>query len=81
MQYARPAHTSFIHLLETLTYIYISLGEWFFINGQKLLEHTSKGRLKCLNCGLEAHRDSVGVINMVTLHGGMPIGLVAQPCF
>ena len=40
-----------------------------------------RGRLfKCLNCGLEAHRDAVGVINMGTLHnGGMPIGLVAQP--
>jgi len=37
-----------------------------------------RGRLfKCLNCGLEAHRDVVGVINMGTLRdGGMPIGLV-----
>ena len=40
-----------------------------------------RGRLfKCLNCGFEAHRDVVGVVNMGTLHnGGMPIGLVAQP--
>jgi len=40
-----------------------------------------RGRLfKCLNCGLEAHRDAVGVMNMGTLrNGGMPIGLVAQP--
>ncbi len=28
------------------------------------------GRLfKCLSCGLEMHRDFVGVVNMVTLHG------------
>ena len=33
-----------------------------------------------MNCGLEAHRDVAGVINMGTLHdGGMPIRLVAQP--
>jgi len=40
-----------------------------------------RGRLfKCLNCGLEAHRDAVGVVNMGTLHnGGMPIGVVAHP--
>ena len=40
-----------------------------------------RGRMfKCLKCGLDAHRDVVGVINMGTLHnGGMPIGLVAQP--
>jgi len=40
-----------------------------------------RGRLfKCLKCGLEAHRDAVGVINMGTLHnGGMPIGVVAHP--
>jgi len=40
-----------------------------------------RGRLfKCLNCGLEAHRDVVGVINMGTLrNGGMPIGVVAHP--
>ena len=40
-----------------------------------------RGRLfKCLNCGLEAHRDAVGVVNMGTLrNGGMPIGVVAHP--
>ena len=40
-----------------------------------------RGRLfKCLNCGLEAHRDAVGVLNMAThLKGGLAIGLVAQP--
>ena len=40
-----------------------------------------RGRLfKCLRCGLEAHRDAVGAINMGTLHnGGMPIGVVAHP--
>jgi len=40
-----------------------------------------RGRLfKCLNCGLEAHRDAVGVVNMGTLYnGGMPIGVVAHP--
>lgn len=40
-----------------------------------------RGRLfKCLQCGLEAHRDAVGVLNMGTLpSGGMPIGVVAHP--
>jgi len=39
------------------------------------------GRLfKCLNCGLEAHRDAVGVLNMANLHnGGTAIGVVAHP--
>jgi len=46
-----------------------------------LSEDTStRGRLfKCNNCGLEAHRDAVGVLNMGTLNGGMPIGVVAHP--
>jgi len=34
---------------------------------------------KCLNCGFEAHRDAVGVINMVPLFGDMPNGMVAHP--
>jgi putative transposase len=40
-----------------------------------------RGRLfKCLKCGLEAHRDAIAALNMVTLHnGGMPIGVVAHP--
>ena len=40
-----------------------------------------KGRLfKCLRCGLEAHRDAVGVLNMATLrNGGVVIGVVAHP--
>ena len=40
-----------------------------------------RGRLfKCLKCGLDAHRDAVGVVNMGTLrNGGMPIGVVAHP--
>ena len=40
-----------------------------------------RGRLfKCLNCGLEAHRDVVGVLNMAThLNGGLAIGVVAHP--
>jgi len=41
---------------------------------------TTRGRLfKCNNCGLEAHRDAVGVLNMGTLRRGMPIGVVAHP--
>jgi len=42
---------------------------------------TTRGRLfKCLKCGLEAHRDVVGVLNMGILHnGGMSIGVVAHP--
>jgi len=44
-------------------------------------DHTCKHKrlFKCLKCGLEAHRDAVGVINMGTLFGGMPIGVVAHP--
>jgi len=40
-----------------------------------------KGRLfKCLSCGLEAHRDVVGVLNMATLRkGGLAIGVMAHP--
>lgn len=42
-----------------------------------------RGRLfKCLNCGLEAHRNAVGVLNMATLHsGGVAIELVMHPLF
>ncbi|MEM2352543.1 MAG: transposase, partial [Thermoproteota archaeon] len=40
----------------------------------------SKGRLfKCLSCGLEAHRDAVGVLNIARLHGGEVNGAVAHP--
>jgi len=44
-------------------------------------DHTYKHKrlFKCLNCGFEAHRDAVGVINMGTLFRGMPIGVVAHP--
>jgi putative transposase len=41
---------------------------------------TTKGRLfKCLDCGLEAHRDAVGVLNIGCLHGGSVNGVVAHP--
>jgi len=40
---------------------------------------TRKRLFKCNNCGLEAHRDAVGVLNMGTLRRGMPIGVVAHP--
>jgi len=41
---------------------------------------TTKGRLfKCLNCGLEAHRDAVGVLNIGCLNGGSVNGVVAHP--
>jgi len=40
---------------------------------------TRKRLFKCHNCGLEAHRDAVGVLNMGTLRRGMPIGVVAHP--
>jgi putative transposase len=39
-----------------------------------------KGRLfKCLECGLEAHRDAVGVLNMANLYGGTAIRVVTHP--
>jgi len=40
-----------------------------------------KGRFfRCLNCGFEAHRDAVEVLNMANLHGeGTAIGAVAHP--
>jgi len=40
---------------------------------------TRKRLFKCHNCGLEAHRDAVGVLNMGALRRGMPIGVVAHP--
>jgi len=42
---------------------------------------TTNGRLfKCLNCGLEAHRDAVGVLNIGYLQGeGSVNGVVAHP--
>jgi len=44
-------------------------------------DHTYKHKrlFTCLNCGFEAHRDAVGVINMGTLFRGMPIEVVAHP--
>ncbi|MEM3438049.1 MAG: transposase [Nitrososphaerales archaeon] len=40
----------------------------------------SKGRLfKCLSCGLETHRDSVGVMNIAHLYGGEVNGVVVHP--
>jgi putative transposase len=41
---------------------------------------TNRGRLfKCSDCGLEAHRDAVGVLNIGHLHGGGVNGVVAHP--
>ncbi len=38
------------------------------------------GRLfKCMDCGLEAHRDVIGVLNMVNLYGGTAIRVMAHP--
>jgi len=39
-----------------------------------------KGRLfKCLDCGLEANRDAVGVLNMANLYGGTAIRVMTHP--
>jgi len=39
-----------------------------------------KGRLfRCLDCGLEANRDAIGVLNMVNLYGGTAIRVVTHP--
>jgi putative transposase len=41
---------------------------------------TNRGRLfKCYDCGLEAHRDAVGVLNIGHLNGGGVNGEVAHP--
>jgi len=41
---------------------------------------TTRGRLfKCLDCGLEANRDAVGVLNIGHLRGGGVNGVVAHP--
>ncbi|MEM3065812.1 MAG: transposase [Nitrososphaerota archaeon] len=41
---------------------------------------TNKGRLfKCYKCGLEAHRDAVGVLNIARLYGGEVNRVVAHP--
>jgi len=41
---------------------------------------TAKGGLfKCLDCGLEANRDAIGVLNIGYLHGGGINGVVAYP--
>ncbi|MBS7618050.1 transposase [Candidatus Bathyarchaeota archaeon] len=41
---------------------------------------TARGRLfRCLSCGLEAHRDAVGVLNIARLNGGEVNGVVAHP--
>jgi putative transposase len=43
-------------------------------------EIMTRGRLfKCLSCGLEANRDTVGVLNIGHLHGGGVNGVVAHP--
>jgi putative transposase len=40
----------------------------------------TRGRIfKCLDCGLEANRDAVGVLNIGRLHGGGVNGVVAHP--
>ncbi|PUA33030.1 MAG: hypothetical protein B9J98_02870 [Candidatus Terraquivivens tikiterensis] len=43
-------------------------------------DHTCKHKrlFKCLNCGLEAHRDAVGVINMAPYMEVCPSGVVAH---
>jgi len=39
-----------------------------------------KGRLfKCLECGLGANRDAIGVLNMANLYGGTAIRVVTHP--
>ena len=40
-----------------------------------------KGRLfKCLDCGIESHRDAIGVLNMTNLHnGGTVIRVMTHP--
>jgi len=39
-----------------------------------------RGRLfRCRHCGLEAHRDAVGVANMASLNGEKAVGVVAHP--
>jgi putative transposase len=39
-----------------------------------------RGRLfRCLSCGLEAHRDAVGVVNMASLSGERAVGAMAHP--
>jgi len=39
-----------------------------------------KGRLfRCLECGLEAHRDAIGVLNMANLYGGTAIRVLTPP--
>jgi putative transposase len=40
----------------------------------------TNGRLfKCLNCGLEANRNAVGILNIGCLYGGSINGVVAHP--
>ena len=34
---------------------------------------------KCLSCGIEAHRDVVGVLNIARLHGDGFNGVLAHP--
>jgi len=38
-----------------------------------------KRLFRCLGCGLEAHRDAVGVMNMASLRGGSAVGAMAHP--
>ncbi len=38
-----------------------------------------KPLFKCLSCGIEAHRDVVGVLNIARLHGDGFNGVLAHP--
>ncbi|WP_169336412.1 zinc ribbon domain-containing protein [Archaeoglobus sulfaticallidus] len=40
-----------------------------------------KRLFKCLNCGVKAHRDIVGVLNIARLHGEGFNGVLAHPLF
>lgn len=41
---------------------------------------TRRGRLvKCMNCGLEAHRDTIGAVNISVVSGGRINGVMAHP--
>jgi len=46
-------------------------------NSRKVVKH--KRLFKCLECGLEANRDVVGVLNIARLHGDGFNGVLAHP--
>lgn len=46
-------------------------------NSRKVIKH--KRLFKCLECGLEANRDVVGVLNIACLHGDRFNGVMAHP--